>query len=152
MIRLAWSFIMNIFHSLIIGFTLTGRLIGDIIAQIAQKFSHLFVYAIGLPVFPADFEKREQGGIMKREEIIAADMLRQESIFGLENPDVFFPSRLLRLRWMRGICGKKYIIIIIWILLFKFRLMRIFILTLIIVVLFLFFHWPLHSFTHFSYI
>ena len=75
---------MQVFHSLVIRFTLTRCFIWNVIIDVAQKVSHLLVNPIWFPIFPRNFEKRKLSRIMKGKQIVSLDMLGKEPIFWLE--------------------------------------------------------------------
>jgi hypothetical protein len=64
---------MLLFHALIVGLALYGCFVGHLM-QVAEELCHSFVDAVGLPLFPADFEEGVVGGVVKREEVVSFDV------------------------------------------------------------------------------
>ena len=62
--------------------------------NIAEELSHFFVYAVGFPHFPADFEVGEKGRIVEGEEEVSLDMAVRESVIWVVDPG--FP-------WFKGL-------------------------------------------------
>ena len=72
-------------HPLVKGFALNGCFVG-LSGDVAEESSHVFVDAVGLPDFPADFEVREERRIVKREEVVPFDVGIRKTIVRVVDP------------------------------------------------------------------
>ena len=54
--------------------------------DVTEESGHVFVDTVGLPNFPADFEVREKGRIVKREEVVSSDVGIRKAIVRVVDP------------------------------------------------------------------